>query len=75
MDTTTGALTAVSGSPFTTLPLVSECEFEQLGANLFCVDSLLGGSTMYAFAASTSNGSMASDASLTASATAFAVTD
>jgi 6-phosphogluconolactonase (cycloisomerase 2 family) len=75
MDTTTGALTLVSGSPFTTLPLVSECQFEQAGANLFCVDKLLGGSTIYAFAASSSNGSMASDASLSATAAAFAVTD
>lgn len=36
LNTTSGAITALSGSPFTTLPVVSNCQFEQSGAYAFC---------------------------------------
>ena len=36
LNATTGALTALSQSPFTTLPAVSNCQFDQSGAYAFC---------------------------------------
>jgi hypothetical protein len=42
LDSTTGALTALPGSPFTTLPLVADCQFDQGGGAAFCIDSLFG---------------------------------
>ncbi len=39
---TTGALTALPGSPFTTLPSVADCQFDQGGGEAFCIDSLFG---------------------------------
>jgi 6-phosphogluconolactonase len=37
LDTTTGALTALPGSPFTTLPTdLIQCKFEQGGGEMFC---------------------------------------
>jgi 6-phosphogluconolactonase len=35
-DSTTGALSAIAGSPFTTIPPVADCQFEQTGAFAFC---------------------------------------
>ena len=42
IDTTTGALSALPGSPFTTLPFVSDCQFDQGGGEAFCVDLIFG---------------------------------
>ena len=46
LNASTGALTALSGSPFTTLPAVANCQFDQSGADAFCMNasgfSLLG---------------------------------
>ena len=42
IDTTTGALTALPGSPFTTLPFVSDCQFDQGGGEAFCIDVIFG---------------------------------
>jgi len=39
LNTSSGALTAVSGSPFTTLPIVSNCQFEQTGVDAFCMNA------------------------------------
>lgn len=36
MDTTTGAITALSNSPFSNLPEAAQCKFEQTGAEMFC---------------------------------------
>ena len=36
LNATTGALTALSQSPFTTLPPVANCQFDQSGAYAFC---------------------------------------
>jgi 6-phosphogluconolactonase len=72
MDTTTGALTALSGSPFTSLPIVTQCQFEQSGAAMICTTS---GGTMTALGASATNGTLTHAADFTASPFAFAVTD
>ena len=43
LDTTTGALTALPGSPFTGLPTdLIQCKFEQGGGEMFCSSSSLG---------------------------------
>jgi 6-phosphogluconolactonase len=39
MDLTSGALTKLAGSPFTTLPTASQCFFDQSGADLVCANS------------------------------------
>jgi 6-phosphogluconolactonase (cycloisomerase 2 family) len=39
LNTTTGALTPLSGSPFTAIPIVSNCQFEQSGADGFCLNA------------------------------------
>jgi 6-phosphogluconolactonase (cycloisomerase 2 family) len=36
LNSSTGALTPLSGSPFTTLPTVTYCKFDQSGGSLFC---------------------------------------
>ncbi len=72
MDTTTGSLTALSGSPFTSLPFTTQCQFDQSGVVMICSTT---GSTMTALGASATNGSVTHAADLTASPFAFAVTD
>ena len=42
LNTTTGALTALPGSPFTSLPIVQDCQFDQSGGVAFCIDSIAG---------------------------------
>ncbi len=42
IDTTTGALSALPGSPFTSLPSVADCQFDQGGGAAFCIDALFG---------------------------------
>ncbi len=42
IDATTGALSALLGSPFTSLPIVQDCQFDQGGGEAFCIDSLFG---------------------------------
>jgi 6-phosphogluconolactonase len=39
LDATSGALTALPESPFTTLPAVANCQFEQTGTFAFCPDA------------------------------------
>ena len=72
MDTTTGSLTALSGSPFTSLPFITQCQFDQSGVVMICTTT---GSTMTALGTSATNGSVTHAADLTASPFAFAVTD
>ena len=43
INTATGGLSALPGSPFTTLPAVSDCQFDQAGTEAFCIDGLFGG--------------------------------
>ncbi len=42
INTTTGALSALAGSPFTSLPIVSDCRFDQGGGEAFCIDAPFG---------------------------------
>jgi len=39
LNATSGTLTALSESPFTTLPIVSNCQFEQSGLYAFCMNA------------------------------------
>jgi len=39
LDSSTGAVTALSNSPFSNFASMYECQFDQSGANLFCVSS------------------------------------
>ncbi len=42
LNTSTGALTALPGSPFTSLPIVQDCQFDQSGGAAFCIDAVGG---------------------------------
>jgi 6-phosphogluconolactonase (cycloisomerase 2 family) len=72
MDTTTGALTTFSGSPFNSLPAPSQCQFEQTGTTLICVEAL---GQMSALIASPATGSLSHGADMSAAGSAFATTD
>ncbi|MBZ5648924.1 MAG: lactonase family protein [Acidobacteriia bacterium] len=39
IDPSSGALTALAGSPFTTLPIVLDCKWDQGGGEAFCADA------------------------------------
>jgi len=73
MDTTTGALTALSGSPFTSLPTPTQCQFDQAGVTLVCRDS--GSSEMSVLTASPTTGALTHTADLTSGGSPFAITD
>jgi 6-phosphogluconolactonase len=68
---TTGALTALSGSPFASLPMTTLCLFDQSGATMICSTS----AGMSAFGASATTGALTHAADLSASTLGFAVTD
>jgi 6-phosphogluconolactonase (cycloisomerase 2 family) len=38
----TGTLTALPGSPFASLPIVQDCQFDQSGGAAFCIDAVAG---------------------------------
>lgn len=57
IDPTTGALTPLTGSPFTTLPGAGPCKFEPSGGNMICPDSY-GGSKFMVFAANPTTGAL-----------------
>jgi 6-phosphogluconolactonase (cycloisomerase 2 family) len=42
LNTSTGALTPLPGSPFTSLPTVQDCQFDQSGGAAFCIDAVGG---------------------------------
>jgi 6-phosphogluconolactonase len=42
LNMTTGTLTALPGSPFTSLPTVQDCQFDQSGGAAFCIDAVGG---------------------------------
>jgi 6-phosphogluconolactonase (cycloisomerase 2 family) len=54
MDTTSGALTKLGGSPFTALPTASQCFFDQSGADLVCANS----GKLFVLGASATNGAL-----------------
>lgn len=57
IDPTSGALTALTGSPFTSLPSAGACKFDQSGANLICSD-IYAGSTFRVFTANSTTGAL-----------------
>jgi len=71
MDATTGALTPLTGSPFTTLPAATQCQFDQSGGLMFCATS----AGISAFSANPSTGAITHIADLAASNYPFAVSD
>jgi 6-phosphogluconolactonase len=72
MDTTSGALTKLGGSPFTTLPTASACMFDQSGADLVCSDS----GKLFVLGASATNGALTNVATFSGSGGfPFGVTD
>jgi 6-phosphogluconolactonase (cycloisomerase 2 family) len=73
MDATTGLLTPLTVSPFTSLLTPSQCEFDQGGTALVCLDSSL--TQMTVLTASPSNGSLSHAADLGLAGTPFATTD
>lgn len=74
MNTTTGALASL-GAPFTSLPAASGCQFDQSGADLFCVDSIFG-SQLFVLGVNSGTGALTHIADLSvASNFPFAVTD
>ncbi len=75
IDSTTGALTSLSGSPFGGLSTTSGCYFDQSGAYMACID-LLFGQKMFVLGASTSTGALTNAASNSVDVNfPFAVTD
>ena len=72
---TTGVLTKLSGSPFTSLPTASECFFDQAGADLVCADTNSGGK-LFVLGASATNGALTNGATFaTVGGFPFGVTD
>lgn len=75
MDTTSGALTKLAGSPFTSLPTASGCLFDQSGADLVCADTISGGK-LFVLGASPTTGSLTNVATFgTTGGFPFGVTD
>jgi len=72
IDTTTGSLTSLSGSPFSSLPVSTQCQFDPAGLAMICATS---GAQMTALVASPTTGALTHGADLTASPFAFAVTN
>jgi 6-phosphogluconolactonase len=76
LDPTSGALTALPGSPFTTLPKVADCKWDQGGAEAFCANAAT--SAFSVFDTNASTGALAhtvTDLSVVSNAVAFAPTD
>ena len=70
-----GALTKLSGSPFTSLPTASGCLFDQAGADLVCADTTSGGK-LFVLGASSANGALTNVATFgTTGGFPFGVTD
>ncbi len=75
MDTTSGALTKLGGSPFISLPTASGCLFDQSGADLVCADTISGGK-LFVLGASATNGALTNVATFaTTGGFPFGVTD
>jgi hypothetical protein len=79
IDATTGALTAIPGSPFTSLPSVVNCFFDQSGSTMLCSDTLTV-ANFFAFAIDPKTGTPSVEATLPPSTTnpihlMYAITD
>ncbi len=76
LDPTTGALTALTGSPFTRLPTVADCKWDQGGGEAFCPSA--AGNAFTVLDTNTSTGVLThtvTDLSVTNSNVAYAPTD
>ncbi|MGH9540174.1 MAG: lactonase family protein [Terriglobales bacterium] len=76
LDPSSGALTALTGSPFTSLPIVAGCKWDQGGGEAFCASST--GAAFSVFDTNVTTGALTktvTDLSVTSSAVAFAPTD
>ena len=71
LDSTTGALTALPGSPFTTLPPATQCKFDPSGGEMFCATA----SGLSVFTASPSTGALTKGPDLMVPNYPFAVSD
>jgi 6-phosphogluconolactonase len=76
IDPTTGALTALANSPFTSLPIVADCKWDQGGGEAFCANTAT--SAFSVLDTSTSTGTLThtvTDLSVSSNAVPFAPTD
>ncbi len=76
IDPSSGALTALSNSPFTTLPIVADCKWDQGGGEAFCAD--VASSAFSVLDTNTSTGALAhtvTDLTVSNDAVPFAPTD
>ncbi len=76
IDPSSGALTALSNSPFTTLPIVADCKWDQGGGEAFCSD--VASSAFSVLDTNTSTGALAhtvTDLTVSNDAVPFAPTD
>jgi 6-phosphogluconolactonase len=76
LDPTTGTLTALAGSPFTTLPIVADCKWDQGGGEAFCANAT--GTAFSVLDTNVTTGALThtvTDLSVTDSNVAFAPTD
>jgi 6-phosphogluconolactonase len=76
IDPSSGALTPLANSPFTTLPIVADCKWDQGGGEAFC--SSVASSVFSVFTTSTSTGTLThtvTDLSVANDAVPFAPTD
>ena len=76
IDATSGALTALTGSPFTTVPIVADCKWDQGGGNAFCANATTNAFSV--LSTSTSTGFLThtvTDLSVTSDAVPFAPTN
>jgi hypothetical protein len=53
-----GTLTALPNSPFTSLPIVQDCQFDQSGGEAFCLDSIFAGTTFSVLTANPTTGAL-----------------
>ena len=76
IDATTGALTPLAGSPFTSLPIVADCKWDQGGGEAFCANAAANAFSV--LSTSTSTGALThtvTDLTVTNDAVPFAPTD
>ncbi len=76
LNASTGALSPLSGSPFTTLPVVDTCKWDQGGGEAFCINAI--NPTFSVFDTNVSTGALSqtvTDLSVTTNAVPFAPTD
>jgi 6-phosphogluconolactonase (cycloisomerase 2 family) len=76
IDPTSGALTPLTGSPFTSVPIVADCKWDQGGGEAFCANAATNAFSV--LSTSTSTGALThtvTDLSVASDAVPFAPTD